>query len=188
MLGSLLKYCWQNFSISITYADRHELAQLVLVPCSCGRSPRYSYRLHDFYVTIPRYFENVFGNSFFPCRSYTLELFACKMLSFDQQFWTKYLQTFPRFSTISLNRKWKGTYVLSWEIECKNYMTWLVEWLDLGNEKISSKTLKCVELLVSTQPATNQNLCILHDLFLVKLETYGFQTDALSLVYEQRHN
>ena len=64
----------------------------------------------------------------------------------------------------------------------------VVEWLDLGNEKISSKTLKCVELLVSTQPATNQNLCILHDLFLVKLETYGFQTDALSLVYEQRHN
>ena len=130
MLGSLLKYCWQNFSVSITYADRHELAQLVLVPCSCGRSPRYSYRLHDFYVTIPRYFENVFGNSFLPCRSYTLELFACKMLSFDQQFWIKYLQTFPRFSTISLNRKWKGTYVLSWEIECKNYltscgMTWL---------------------------------------------------------------
>ena len=86
MLGSLLKYCWQNFSVSITYADRHELAQLVLVPCSCGRSPRYSYRLHDFYVTIPRYFENVFGNSFFPCRSYTLELFACKMLSLTSNF------------------------------------------------------------------------------------------------------
>ena len=26
--------------------------------------------------------------------------------------------------------------------------------------------------------------CILHDLFIAKLEAYGFQTDALNLVYE----
>ena len=39
-----------------------ELAQLVPLPFSRGRSTRYSDRLHDFSVTIPR----CFSNSFFP--------------------------------------------------------------------------------------------------------------------------
>ena len=43
-----------------------ELAQLVPLPYSQGRSTRYSDRLHDFSVTIPRCYKDVFVNSFFP--------------------------------------------------------------------------------------------------------------------------
>ena len=43
-----------------------ELAQLVPLPCSRGRSTRYSDRLHDFSVTIPRCYKDVYVNSFFP--------------------------------------------------------------------------------------------------------------------------
>ena len=43
-----------------------ELAQLVPLPYSRGRSTRYSDRLHDFSVTIPRCYKNVYVNSFFP--------------------------------------------------------------------------------------------------------------------------
>ena len=44
-----------------------ELAQLVPLPFSRGRSTRYSDRLHDFSVTIPRCYKDVYVNSFFPC-------------------------------------------------------------------------------------------------------------------------
>ena len=44
-----------------------ELAQLVLLPFSRGRSTHCSDRLHDFFVTIPRFYKDVYVNSFFPC-------------------------------------------------------------------------------------------------------------------------
>ena len=44
-----------------------ELAQLVPLPFPRGRSTRYSDRLHDFSVTIPRCYKDVYVNSFFPC-------------------------------------------------------------------------------------------------------------------------
>ena len=43
-----------------------ELAQLVPLPYSRGRSTRYSDRLHDFSVTNFRCYKNVYVNSFFP--------------------------------------------------------------------------------------------------------------------------
>ena len=43
-----------------------ELAQLVPLPFSRGRSTRYSDRLHDFSVTIPRCCKDVYINSSFP--------------------------------------------------------------------------------------------------------------------------
>ena len=43
-----------------------ELAQLVLLPYSHGRSTRYSDRLHDVSVAIPRCYKDVHVNSFFP--------------------------------------------------------------------------------------------------------------------------
>ena len=43
-----------------------ELAQLVPLPFSPGRSTCYSDRLHDFSVTIPRCYKDVYVNSFFP--------------------------------------------------------------------------------------------------------------------------
>ena len=44
-----------------------ELAQLVPLPFSRGRSTRHSDRLHDFSVTILRCYKDVYVNSFFPC-------------------------------------------------------------------------------------------------------------------------
>ena len=43
-----------------------ELAELVPLPFSRGRSTGYSDRLHDFSVTIPRCYKDVYVNSFFP--------------------------------------------------------------------------------------------------------------------------
>ena len=43
-----------------------ELARLVSLPFSRGMSTRYSDRLHDFSITIPRCYKNVYVNSFFP--------------------------------------------------------------------------------------------------------------------------
>ena len=42
-----------------------ELPQLVPLPCSGSRSTCYSDRLHDFSVTIPRCYKDVYVNSFF---------------------------------------------------------------------------------------------------------------------------
>ena len=43
-----------------------ELAKLVPLPFSRGRSTRYSDRLHDFSVTIRKCYKDVYVNSFFP--------------------------------------------------------------------------------------------------------------------------
>ena len=43
-----------------------ELDELVTLPYSGGRSTRYSDRLHDFSVSIPRCYKDVYVNSFFP--------------------------------------------------------------------------------------------------------------------------
>ena len=43
-----------------------ELAQLVPLPFSQGRSTRYFDRLHDFSVTIPRCCKDIYVSSFFP--------------------------------------------------------------------------------------------------------------------------
>ena len=43
-----------------------ELAELVPLPCSRGRFPRYSDRLHDFSNTVSRFHKNVYVNSFLP--------------------------------------------------------------------------------------------------------------------------
>ena len=43
-----------------------ELAQLFPLPFSRGRCTRYSDKLHDFSVTIPRCYKDVYVNSLFP--------------------------------------------------------------------------------------------------------------------------
>ena len=50
------------------YFDRcsSKLVTLAPLPHSQGRSTRYSNRLHDFSVTIPRCYKDVYVNSFFP--------------------------------------------------------------------------------------------------------------------------
>ena len=67
-----IAHCQNLASLSLFY--RHyfgrcssELAQLVPLFFSRGRSTRYSDRLHDFSVTIARCYKDVYVNSFFPC-------------------------------------------------------------------------------------------------------------------------
>ena len=66
-----LAHRWNVASLSLCYRYcfgrcSSELAQLVPFPYSRGRSTRYSDRLHDFSVTIPRCYKDVYVNSFFP--------------------------------------------------------------------------------------------------------------------------
>ena len=66
-----LAHCRNVASLSLFYSYyfgrcSSELAQLVSLSYSRGRSSRYSDRLHDFSVTIPRCYKNVYVNSFFP--------------------------------------------------------------------------------------------------------------------------
>ena len=62
-----------------------ELAQLVPLPFFQGRSARFYDRLHDFSVTIPRCYKDVYVNSFFPCtaRLWNYLLIECFPLSYD---------------------------------------------------------------------------------------------------------
>ena len=66
-----LAHCRNVASLSLFYRYyfgrcSSELAQLVLLPFCRGRSTCYSDRLHDFSLTIPRCYKDVYVNSFFP--------------------------------------------------------------------------------------------------------------------------
>ena len=66
-----LAHCRNVASLSLFYRYYFgrcsaELAELVPLPYSRGRSTRYSDRLHDFSVTILRCYKDVYVNSFFP--------------------------------------------------------------------------------------------------------------------------
>ena len=66
-----LGHCRNVTSLSLFYRYyfgrcSSELGQLVPLPFSRGRSTHYSDRLHDFSVTILRYYKDVYFNSFFP--------------------------------------------------------------------------------------------------------------------------
>ena len=66
-----LTHCRNVASLSFFYRYyfgrcSSELAQLVSLPLSRGRSTCYSDRLHDFSVTIPRCYKDTYVDSFFP--------------------------------------------------------------------------------------------------------------------------
>ena len=62
-----------------------ELAQLVPLPFSRGRSTRYSDRLHDFSVTIPRCYKDIYVNCFFlrAARLWNSLPIECSPLTYD---------------------------------------------------------------------------------------------------------
>ena len=65
-----LAHCRNLTSLSLFYRYyfgrcSSEVAQLVPLPYSWGRFTRYSDRLHEFSVTIPRWYMDVYVNSFF---------------------------------------------------------------------------------------------------------------------------
>ena len=74
--------CRNGVSLSLFYRYyfgrcSSELAQLVPLSYSRRRSTRYSDRLHDFSVTIPRCFKDVYVTSFFPR---TARLWNCLLI------------------------------------------------------------------------------------------------------------
>ena len=63
-----LAHCRNVANLSLYYGYNFgrcssKLAELVPLPCSCGRSTHYSNTLHDFCVTIPRCYKNVNSSS-----------------------------------------------------------------------------------------------------------------------------
>ena len=69
------------------YFDRcsSELAEVVPLPYSRGRSTHYSERLHDFSVIIPRCYKDVYANSFSPriARAWNSLLIESFLLTYD---------------------------------------------------------------------------------------------------------
>ena len=85
-----LVHCQNVANISLFYRYyfgrcSSELAQLVPLPFSQGRSTNYSDRLHNFCVTIPRYYKDVYVNSFFPstARPWNFLPIECFPLTYD---------------------------------------------------------------------------------------------------------
>ena len=82
-----LAHCRNVASLSLYYFGRcsSELAKLVPLPCSWGRSTRYSNRLHDFSVTTPICYKDVYVNCFFPrtARFWNYLAIECFPLTYD---------------------------------------------------------------------------------------------------------
>ena len=85
-----LAHCRNVASLSFFYRYyigrcSSELAQLLPLPFSQRRSTRYSDRLHDFSVTIPRCYKDVYANSFFPrtARPWNSVPIECFPLTYD---------------------------------------------------------------------------------------------------------
>ena len=85
-----LVYCQNVASLSLFYRYylgrcSSELAQLVRLPYSRGRSTHYSNTLHDFSVTIPICYKIVYVNSFFPhtARRWNSLPIECFPLTYD---------------------------------------------------------------------------------------------------------
>ena len=80
--NNVIVTCLSNFYRCYFGKCSFELAHLVPFPYSGGSSTRYSGRLHDFSITIPRFYKDVYINSFFSSTA-RLEFFSYRMLSFD---------------------------------------------------------------------------------------------------------
>ena len=80
VVASLSRFCSYYFGRCSS-----ELAQLVPLPYSQGRSTCYSDRLHDFSVTIPRCYKDVYVSSFFPrtARLWNSLPVECVSLTYD---------------------------------------------------------------------------------------------------------
>ena len=104
-----LAHCQNVASLSLFYRYyfgrcSSELAQLVPLPFSRGRSTCHSDRLHDFSVTFPRCYKDVSVNSFFPrtarlWNSLPIECFAltCNLNGFNSRHINRHLLTVGSF-------------------------------------------------------------------------------------------
>lgn len=71
--------------ISISLDD---LVEMIILLYSCGRSTRYSNRLQDFSVSIPRFYKDVLANHLFIC---TAKRNNFLLIEFSGVFWSKRL-------------------------------------------------------------------------------------------------
>ena len=83
-----LAHCWNVASLSLFYRyyfgrSSSELTQLVPLSYSPGRSTHYSDKLHDFSVTTPRCYKDVYVNSSFPRNSLEFSAYRCVLLTYD---------------------------------------------------------------------------------------------------------
>ena len=104
-------YHWNVVSLSLFcryYFGKcsSEVAQLVSLPFYRVRSTCYSGRLHDFSVTIPRFYKDVYVDSFFP-RTARPWLSAYTMLSFD----LSWFRLTDLIAMVLLMWKWKGLFL-----------------------------------------------------------------------------
>ena len=62
-----------------------EPTELIPIPYRRARSTRYSYRLHDFSVTVPRWYNDVYLNSSLPrtCKLWNSLVAECFPLTYD---------------------------------------------------------------------------------------------------------
>ena len=100
-----LAHHWYVASLNLFYRYyfgrcSSELAQLVSLRFSRGSSTCYSDRLHDFSVTIPRRYKNVYPRSFFPptarlWNSVPIECFPLTCLGFFNQLLCVYPHALP---------------------------------------------------------------------------------------------
>ena len=84
----LLSYCSNLASLILFYRYyfgrcSSELDHLVPLSYFRRRSFRYSDRVHNFSVTIPRRYKDFYVNGFFPLQNWTLEFSVYAMISFD---------------------------------------------------------------------------------------------------------
>ena len=86
-----LAHCWNVASLVLFcryYFGRssYELAQLVPLPYSRGKSTRYSDRLHEFSVTIPKCYKDVYVKKLFPLttRLWNSMPIECFLLTYNQ--------------------------------------------------------------------------------------------------------
>ena len=96
-----LPHCRNVASLSLFYRYyfgrcSSELAELVPLPYSRGKSTHYSDRLHDFSVTIPRCYKDVYVNSFSSraARPWTSLLIECFPLTYDLSGFKSRINTF----------------------------------------------------------------------------------------------
>ena len=93
-----------------------ELAQLVPLPYSRERCTRYSDRLHDFSVTIPRCYKDVYVTSFFPrtARLWNSLPIGCFPLTYDLNIFKSRINRHLFVLLFSCNHALQWLFSLSW--------------------------------------------------------------------------
>ena len=112
-------YCQNVVTLSLFYRYyfgrcSSELVKLVPLPYCQGRSTHYSDRLHEYSVTIPRYYKDVYVNSFFPHTAKPCNSLSIKCFPLSCGWWWELLKknvfkimTIPKNSVCTYLQVWR---------------------------------------------------------------------------------